>query len=183
MVLRTGCALPTKDYVTFFKTALLCPDHRFVLVLCRAYQLESYFDEVRAMQEQLQAPVELWSDLQHEDVARQMSQAGIYFHTNGPDSSFGMPISICEAMATGSYVIGRRCQATVAYIQDAGAFYETAEEAAALIRQTDGWSEEQWRQAQIRSLDRAYGSFVSTEVLEQVVADWRTLTGNAKSSM
>ena len=175
MVMRTGCALPTKDYATFMRIALLCPDHRFVLVLCQAYMKEEYLDEVIALRDQLGAPVEILSNVQHEDVARLMGRAGIYLHTNGPNSSFGMPISISEAMATGSYIIARRCPGAVAYIQDAGQFYETAEEAADLIRQTEKWSDEQWHRAYLRSIDRAYSNFVSTEALTQIVADWHEI--------
>jgi glycosyltransferase involved in cell wall biosynthesis len=182
MVLRAGCALPTKDYLTFMQVARLCPNQRFVLVLCHAYLVENYLNEIIALREQLGAPVEILVDLQYEEVARLTKQAGIYLHTIRPDSTYGMPISISEAMATGSYVIGRRCLGALAYIQEAGRCYDTAEEAAALIRQTESWSDEQWRQAYLRSLERAYSSFVSTEVLKQLVADWYTITGKTNCS-
>ena len=183
MVLRVGCALPTKDYLTFMQVAQLCPDHRFVLVVCRAYKLEDYLNEIIAMRDRLGAQVELLSDLQHEEVAKLMSRAGIYVHTNGANSSFGMPVSIAEAMATGSYIIGRRCPGALAYIQNAGQFYETAEEAAALVRQTEHWSDEQWRQAYVRSIDHAYSNFISTEVLAQMVADWRQIACSDQKSV
>lgn len=140
LVMRTGAALPTKDYLTFMQAARLCPDHRFVLVLCRENKPGVYLQEIIAMRDQLGAPVEIHTDWQHEEVAGMMSQAGIYFHTNGPDSPFGMPISIIEAMATGSYIISRRCPGSAEYIHDAGNVYDTVEEAAALICQTEGWS-------------------------------------------
>lgn len=65
----------------------------------------------------------------------------------------------------------------VNYIQEAGSFYDTAEEAAALIRQTESWNDEQWRHAYLRSVERAFGNFISTEVLAQIVSDWRSITG------
>lgn len=182
MVLRTGCALPTKDYLTFMQVARLCPQQRFVLVLCRAYQLEDYLNEIVALRARLGAPVEIFTDLQHEEVARLMRQAGIYLHTSGSDSIFGMPISISEALATGSYVLGRRCPGAQTYLQEAGQFYESAEEAAALIQQTAHWDEEQWQQTHLRALERAYGSFVSTDALQQLVADWHELAGKTRHS-
>lgn len=175
IVLRTGCALPTKDYSTLMEVARLCPDHQFVLVLCTAYKLEEYIDEIIALKNRLDAPVEIHRDLQLEEVAPLMARAGIYLHTSGP--AFGMPVSISEAMATGSCIIARRCPGAVDYIQEAGYFYDTPEEAAALIDQTARWTDQQWRQCHRRSIERAYSSFASTEILQSIVADWRRITG------
>lgn len=176
MVLRTGCALPSKDYISFIKAALLCPDHRFLLNLCQAYQVESYLDTVLELNRSFGNPVEIVTNLQHEEVAELMQQAGIYLHTlvvDGPGATpFGMPISICEAMATGSYILGRRCPGSPEYIGDAGAFYDTPEEAAALIKATQSWNEEQWNQAYKRSVNRAYRDFINTENVQSLIADW-----------
>src|SRR5262249_28094140 len=35
LVVRVGAGLPTKEMAAFFRTAQLCPNHRFVLALCR----------------------------------------------------------------------------------------------------------------------------------------------------
>jgi hypothetical protein len=57
------------------------------------------------------------------------------------------------------------------YIQEAGRFYDTPEEAAALILETTSWSDQQWCDAFNRSVDRAYSNFVSTSVLKSMIID------------
>ncbi|MFN0112621.1 MAG: glycosyltransferase [Blastocatellia bacterium] len=181
LVFRTGCALPSKDYASFMKTAMLCPEHRFVLNVCQAYQVESYLDQVIELNRSFGNPVEIISNLQQEDVAKWMQQAGIYLHTvtvSGQAATpFGMPISICEAMATGSYIIGRRCPGSPEYIGDVGAYYDSPEEAAALINQTLRWPEEQWNLIFRKSVNRAYQEFVHTENIKPIIADWEEFAG------
>jgi glycosyltransferase involved in cell wall biosynthesis len=181
LVLRVGCALPSKDYRSFMETALLCPRHRFVLVLCKAHAFEFYADEFIELNKKLGNPVDLRINMQHEDVAHLIRQAGIYMHTvclDGPHATpIGMPISIAEAMASGCYILGRRCSASAYYIQNAGKLYDTTEEAAALIRETEDWNDRQWQEAARCSIDRAYGNFVSVHVLETIVNDWRKIVG------
>ena len=46
LVLRTAAATPTKDLTTFIDVARLCPDHRFVLVIGLAKDLEAFADEI-----------------------------------------------------------------------------------------------------------------------------------------
>jgi len=177
LVIRTGCALPTKDYLGFLRAAQLCPEHKFKLVLCHAYLKEDYLDEVVEINRQMGSPVEILVDLQHEDVATLICRAGIYLHTNDANSRFGMPISISEAMASGCFLIARRSPAAYDYVQDAGDLYESPEEAADLVKQTAGWSQLRWKDAQRRSVDRAFSNFLNVGVLEPLVGQWRSLAG------
>jgi glycosyltransferase involved in cell wall biosynthesis len=174
-VMRTAAGLPTKDLKTFFKTAKLCPNHHFMLVVCHAYLKESYLDEIFRMNESLGNPAEIRVDLQHEEVAELMGRAGIYLHTADPNEPFGMPISISEAMATGSYLIGRRLPPSASYIAQAGQLYDTPEEAAYLIRETEKWTDQEWEEAYVRSVDRAYQCFVNVNVYRPLVDQWLAL--------
>jgi glycosyltransferase involved in cell wall biosynthesis len=178
-VMRTAAGLPTKDLKTFFKTAKLCPNHHFMLVICHAYLKEDYVDEVFRMNESLGNPAEIKVDLQHEEVSELMGRAGIYLHTADPNEPFGMPISISEAMATGSYIIGRRLPPSAAYIGEAGQLYDTPEEAALLIRETEKWTDQEWEEAFVRSVDRAYQCFVNVNVYRPLVEHWLTLPHNS----
>jgi len=177
LVVRTGVALPTKDYRTFFEVALRCPDHRFVLALCVAFKAEHCVDETVELNRALGEPAEIRHDLQHEEVAALQRQAGIYLHTTRPDEPFGMPISIAEAMASGCYVIGRDLPHSRRYVGPAGAAYSSVAEAAALVKQTLSWSNDDWTAASKRSVDRAFGNFVSTDVFAPMVARWREIAG------
>jgi hypothetical protein len=105
LVMRSGCALPTKDYETFFKIARLCPDHRFLLALCRAYLKEDYLDEVIKMNHEFGDPVEIMVDVQHEEMSQLMRSAGIYLHTANPKEPFGMPISIAAISSDAKFLL------------------------------------------------------------------------------
>ncbi|MDX2034127.1 MAG: glycosyltransferase [Blastocatellia bacterium] len=176
LVMRTGTGLMTKDYQAFMRAAQLCPDHRFLLILCRAYMKESVTDELVRMNEEMGSPVEIKINVQHEEVAQWMRRAGIYLHTFDPQEPFGMSISIAEALATGAYVIARRMPEVEIYLDGAGAVYETAEEAAALIRRTTAWNDRDWERASVRSLDRAWSSFVSDDLIQPIVDCWAGLS-------
>lgn len=176
-VMRTGCALPTKDYETFFRTAQLCPDHHFLLVVCHGLLVEEYLNEVIRESKKFGDLVEIKVDVQHEEMSELMRRAGIYLHTTDPNEPFGMPISISEAMATGSYIIGRQLPASASYIGEAGKLYRTPEEAAELIRETRQWADGEWRQAYVCSVDRAYRNFAHTKVVGPMVEHWRGLMG------
>src|SRR5262249_45611692 len=177
LVVRTGCALPGKDYLGFLRVAQLCQHYKFSLVLCHAYMKEDYLDEVVEMNRQMGSPADLFVDLQHEEVEELIGRAGIYLHTNGAESSFGMPVSISEAMAAGCFVVARRCPPAMDYVRDAGLLYETHEEAAALILRTAEWDERQWQDARRRSIDRAFDTFLNIRALEPLVDQWRSLAG------
>jgi glycosyltransferase involved in cell wall biosynthesis len=183
LVVRTGTALPTKDLITFFKTAQLCLTHRFVLAVAQAYKAEAYLDEVIAMNQSLGNPVEILINVQHEELSEIMRNAGIYMHTAGVDQPFGMPISICESMATGCYVLARKFPASAAYLGNAGDLYETAEGAALYIQKTLQWSDDDWTKAAIRSIDQAYKNHVNVRTLRPMVDDWHRIVCTKKNSL
>jgi glycosyltransferase involved in cell wall biosynthesis len=181
LVVRTGPGLPTKDVQAFFDVARSCPDHRFVLVLARCNEHERFLDKVDAYNRKLGSPVELRINEPVEQVAALVREAGIYLHTHGLAVPYGMPISIAEAMATGSYVIGRRCRASEAYIGNAGRVYGSAAEAAQQIQRTAQWSDEQWQRAQRRAVERAYRHFADIRVLRPMLEDWLRIAGPSTS--
>jgi glycosyltransferase involved in cell wall biosynthesis len=179
LVLRTACALKTKELDTFMRVAQMCPSHRFVLVLARGHKVEGILDEMIEQNRAMGSPVEVRANVQREDLAALMRQAGIYLHTTGTIQPYGMPISIAEAMACGCHVVGKRRPGSAEYIGDAGSLYDTAEEAAALLQTTGAWTDRQWNDAFLRSVERAYRSYVSDTVIQPIVDDWRRIAGKA----
>src|SRR5205823_10098395 len=99
-------------------------------------------------------PVELRVDPPYEEVQAVVGEAAIYLHTSTLEEPYAMPISIAEAMATGSFVIARRCPQSAEYVGDAGALYDSEEEASALLRETASWPAERWARAREASIDR-----------------------------
>lgn len=175
MVLRVGAALPTKDFATFFAAAQRCPDHRFVLALVPCAGKEAYLDELKAYNASLQRPVDLRVNLQAEEIAALMEEAGIYLHTHGLQLPFGMPISIAEAMGAGCWVLCRRHPAAASYLSDAGRLYDSADEAAERIRESATWSDGERRRVRLRSIERAYTHFADSRVLPTLLEDWLAL--------
>ncbi len=181
LVMRTACALNTKELDTYMRVAQMCTrmcaNHRFLLVLTRGHKVEWILDEMIELNRNLGSPVEIKVNVQHEELAELMRQTAVYLHTTGTEQPYGMPMSIAEAMASGCYVIGRNRPGSSEYIGEAGKLYDTAEEAAALLRETESWNQRQWNEAFVKSVDRAYANFVSDKVIEPIVADWRRITG------
>jgi glycosyltransferase involved in cell wall biosynthesis len=177
MVIRTSAALPSKDIGFFFHLAKLCPDYRFVFAGVTCNEFESYVDCLRELAASMDSPVELLFDLPRDVVAELVAQAAIYVHTIHPPgmefgAPIGMPISIAEAMATGAHVLVRDLMELREYVGDAGTIYRDLDSAAEIIAATAGWSDEQWRRAWTRSVDRAYMQHADEIVLRPVFEDW-----------
>lgn len=172
LVVRVGSAKPTKGVKTFIDVARACPGQRFVLVLGRLPRLGHYVDEIQAYNEACGSPVDIQVNLPVEQVAALIRRAGIYLHTYGDDEPFGMPISIAEAMATGCYVLVRNLPGAREYIGPGGHLYDTAEDAAVLIRLAQQWYPGQWREQQRRSVEHACARHADVEVLRPLLQRW-----------
>jgi glycosyltransferase involved in cell wall biosynthesis len=182
MVLRVGAAIRTKDYRTFMETALLCPEHEFVLVLGTAYKVEFMVEEIVEANRALGSPVKILHDIQPEEIKNIVKQSGIYMHTIGKDEPFGMSISIAEAMATGAVLVVCDRPEIRAYAGEAAFYYSSAEDAAKFIRETQIWSEAEWQAAFCRSVDRAHGQFRSLDVFKNLVSCWQELSGESRGA-
>jgi glycosyltransferase involved in cell wall biosynthesis len=177
LVVRVACALASKDLQSFIHLAQRFPDHHFVLAIVKAQGLERYVDEVVALNESLGSPVDIRVNVSFPQVAALVRRAGIYLHTHGVVAPFGMPISIAEAMATGCYLIARRCPPAEAYVGPAGRCYDTLDEAEALVRETVTWNDDRWRQARRAAVDHAYRHYVDSAVLPPLVEQWMQMAG------
>jgi hypothetical protein len=78
-------------------------------------------------------------------------------------------------MATGAYIVAPRLPEFARYINEAGAAYDGAENAAALIRATAAWSDQDWRAARNRSVERAFRYHADELVLRPMFEDWCAL--------
>jgi Glycosyl transferase family 2 len=183
LVLHAGAGLLTKDIPLFMRVARECPNHRFVLAVVRCNDSEAVVDELVEQNRSLGSPVDLRVNVPLDEMASLVRKAGIYLHTHAPDGTYGMPASVCEAMATGAYVIGRRCAASEDYIGEESHCYDDEEQAARLIRMTTEWSRERWHQAQVRAIDRAYGHFVDSVVLRPILEDWMSIAAHAAAAV
>jgi hypothetical protein len=177
LVLRTAAALACKDLGLFFELAARLPEHRFVLVAgtCRLHEYVPA--ELRAMNAALGGHAEILVDVQRDEVAALMAEAGIYLHTalppGRPDATpIGSPVSIVEAMATGALVLVRDLPPLAACVGAAGRVYRDIDHAETLIRESTGWDAAQWRAAQTAATDRAWSHHAGEVALAPIHADW-----------
>lgn len=174
MIVRTAACKRPKDLATFIRIARKLPDYRSVLIVC-SLGPSAHFREIEQLNKDLGSPVELIHDISYQEVAAYLSEAGIYVHTYDPDVSFGMPVSIAEAMAAGCTIVARDVFGAADYVGDAGRLYRDEDEAVALIRATEGWSDEEWEKADRTSRDRAFKHFDDREILVPLLDTWKEL--------
>jgi glycosyltransferase involved in cell wall biosynthesis len=180
-VVRAGSGAPGKGLEEFVEIAKLCPDIPFVLIVTRTKH-EEYLRSVFAS-----ATNNLFVhwDLSNTASANLVRRARVCLRGHDPHShTYGMPISIVEALGAGLPVIARAGDEDTAaqtgpeeLLGDAGFFYHTAEEGADLVREIMAWSPELYqRHREIRALPRAR-LFRNDVVLPRVLAVWQELTG------
>ncbi len=176
-VLRLASGLPTKGLDDFLAVANRCPDFRFMLGVSRDGG-DEFLSQLVQLNSYVKDRVRMVVDL-HPSVAADLNrEAGIYLGTHDPNGhQFGMPISISEAMATGSYVISPDVPAARGYMGHAGAFYKNPEEAARLIHETSTWSDQDWDTVAGNAIERA-ACFRDDFVLPHLIQDWRSIVGH-----
>lgn len=179
LVLRTAAGRPDKGLGDFLTAAKLCPDFRFVLCVAEAGGPgggKELITQLKAAIERDGNRVDFRVDVSWPDVAKLTAQAGIYLDTSDPAGHpFGMPISIAESMATGSYVLARTRSGAAGFLGDAGELYSTAAGAAVLVNETRGWRDIDWMQAWERSVKRSE-EFKDWTVLKPIVDFWKSLS-------
>lgn len=179
LVVRLAAGHPTKGLDDVLAVANRCPEFRFILGISRTGGGEQFLEQITRLNSYVKDRVQILIDL-HPQVAADINRrAGIYLDTHDPKAhAFGMPISIAEAMATGSFVLSLDVPAARSYISEGGAFYRNPEEAAKLILETQNWTDADWDRVSGTAIRRA-ACFRDDVVLSHLIQDWRSLTGQA----
>jgi hypothetical protein len=176
LVLRAAPALPESELRFVLELAKLLPAHRVVVAVATVSGHEDEIAMLRAYREEIASPAEIVVDVPRAEMARLVASAGICVHSasaapNRRPRAAG-PASLVEAMATGAYLLAPRVQPYLAFLGRAGVPYLGAAEAAELIRATETWTDAEWRDAQIRSIDRAFKFHADELVLRPLFDDW-----------
>jgi hypothetical protein len=177
LVIRTSAALASKDLELFFDVAKRLPDYRFVLAAVECLGQKPYLDELIKTWKQSNSPAELMLNVPRDKLAPLVHRAGFHLHTMTPPGQhgwtpIGMPISIAEAMATGSHVLVRNVPPLNSYFGHVGSVYNNAEHAAKLIAETEAWPEAKWKQAWTKSVDHAFMHQADELVLQPLFDEW-----------
>jgi glycosyltransferase involved in cell wall biosynthesis len=175
MVLNVAEGLPTNDLAAFIRIAKSCPKHQFVLIVTRCHDHPKYVDELVKYNISLGNAVDLRIDRDPNEIETLMSEAGIYLHTHVLQSSYGMPSSISEAMASGAYVLVRYIQTFINYVGSSYQAYKNEEHAAKKIHETLNWSDQEWHQRKLSAVELAYEHFIDAHVLQPILLDWEKI--------
>lgn len=177
LVVRLAAGLPTKGLDDFLAVANRCTDFKFVLGVSRAGGGDEFLNQLVRLNSYVKDRVEIVVDVHPKMAADLNRRAGIYLDTHDPKGhAFGMPISIVEAMATGSYTLALDVPPARTFMGDGGAFYRNPEEAAKLILETTSWTEVDWDQRSGKAMQRA-ACFRDDAVLSHLIQDWRAIAG------
>lgn len=172
LVVRTAAAKEEKDLALFLRVAARLPEHRFVLVIASLSDKNLCYPGLVALNRELGEPAEIRVDLEPEEVAEIIAPAGTYLHTYDPTVPFGMPVSIAESMATGSFVLARDVPGADEFLGDAGQLYTSEDEVVERIRATETWSDAEWTSARERSQQRAARHFADRVILPTLLSCW-----------
>jgi hypothetical protein len=180
LVLRLAAGKKGKGLEELFRIARLCPEMEFVLGVADVIGFETYFHTLGTHNLGLPRPVKLLRDVPLEKAAALTAQAEIYIDTSDPTAhEFGMPISIAEALATGSVVLIRDSMPAREYAGDAAFYYQSAEEAAQIVKMIAAWSPE----IRLRQRERAImqAQFYRADVvLPRLIHDWEEIAAQRR---
>ncbi len=177
LVVRTSAGIPSKDLPLFFEAARQLPEFRFVLAVVTCYKKEPYIQELLAIHEAMGSPVEIHIDLQRNEIAKLVGEAGIYVHTlltpgTKGSTPVGQPVSIAESMATGCLCFVKDIPDFCDYIDECGKSYADVADLVEKIRATLSWSEAEWKEVRRKASDHAYRNHADVVVYREMFMDW-----------
>jgi len=172
LVFRAAAGLPTKNLDALFDLAQRNPQFRFVLAVGRAGGHGAWVDGLLERHRASGSPLEIHVNLPHERVADLSRRAGIYLHTHTLEQPFSSPISIVEAMASGSYLLVPECEPARRYTAECADYYRELGEVDHLLRATLEWDGAEWKRRGKLAIDRAFDHFEASIAVLPILKCW-----------
>lgn len=175
LVLRAASMSP-RDQFEFVHMARRLPEFKFVICMAQNRHIgaQDTIDAVFAASLPPLPNLQILWNVPPDEMARWYARAGIYLHTFPADKTAAMPVSIGQALAGGCYTIVRNQPRLAAMVGAVGALYDDYEQAAALIRDTQSWTDARWDA--IANASRAQGDAYCADVsIRRMVDDWRAM--------
>jgi len=173
-VVRATAGLNGKDLESFIDTAKGCPEAQFTLIRSIPKEDDSCVRNIVGRNQSHGSPVQILTEVPREEAAAIIRRSEICLRSNHPQGhTFGMPISIAEAMGSATIPVVRDHTAARGYVGDAGLYFNTVSEAVSRIRLvfSDVHLAEKLRAASVERAKR----HASPVVLEEILKVWSTI--------
>jgi hypothetical protein len=170
-VVRVMAGLASKNIEPWLAIATMCPDVSFALAMTTPVPPEHEFPH--QVKKILPPNVTMFINLQQEEILKLVGESSISL-TTSPSHHPGMPVSLCEAMATGLAVVSPDNAAARAYLGPAGSYYTTLEEAADHIKRLCELDRERWEDVRVRSTEWS-ARYHADVVLPDLLTTWESL--------
>ena len=149
----------------------------FVLLIADGSGCRKFRRDLMKWNQSLEHPVEIHRNVQYRDALPLIQQAGIYVHTLSEEKTYGMPISVAEGMAAGSYILDVDREGSAGYHGPVGDTYTGVEDLVAKIRATGDWDESRWLEIEREGSRRASLRHAGRVVMAPAVRQWHELAG------
>jgi hypothetical protein len=166
-----------EDWPSFLDLPRRFPTHHFVLAVPGVPETDAAAAGLLARWRERGAPGRLLFDPPRAEMVSLYEHAGIYLHAGVPAdgedrSGIPTPIAIAQAMATGAHILVPQVSPLVEQAGDAGRPYRNMAQAAKLIGTCAKWSDAEWNEAWVRSVNRSFIYFADELVLRPLFDDW-----------
>lgn len=134
-VVRATAGLGSKDIGSFLDVAKACPEGKFTLITSRPKEDSSYLNNLIGWNAAAGSPVKILIEVPREEAAAIIRKSEICLRSNNPAGHpFGMPISIAEAMGSGTVPVVRDHAPGRSFVGDAGLYFNTIQQAVERVR-------------------------------------------------
>lgn len=182
LVYRAAANRPGKDLDGFIRVASLLKGEgfRFVLYLNDSTtQWPEWQRDLEQLNRMTGEVVEIIYDAPQEEIISTASRAGICLRSHDPTlHPYGRPVSIAEAMGTGSVIVAKDCPGARGFMGAAGLYYQSEVEAAEMVLDVSEWPHAAKDQAIGRSFQRAR-DYAAHTVLPALIAEWESVLEGA----
>jgi len=173
-VVRACAGIRYKNIIEYIKIASMVPSKKFRLIFAWNASFRQHLEEVKEANLAHGNPVEILVNLSHEDAAAIVRKSEISLYTAFPSAHpFGMPMSIIESMASGSFAFIRDHKVPEE-LYAASLLFETPEGAARALVNTDSWDARRWAQVQQQSI-KAVQNLAAPQVIPKIYWGWNSI--------
>lgn len=175
LVARLAAGRRMKGLSDFIRIATIIPDMKFILAVATTIEDDAYMATLRTEAVKSESPVEIVQSLPRREAVALTKLASVYIDTSDPAGHpFGMPVSVAEALSTGSFVLMRDSKAAREYGGNSVYYYPSIEEAALAILRFRELGDQARSEISANAVERSK-FYRDDAVLPRLIDDWRKI--------